>query len=304
MLCYFAEIDSLQKFFGRLNIVDRDKPISRCQEGILECLNHVSQLNGFAILAHVDGPSGYERETPGNSPHKIDVMCHQALLGIELKALPSDVYYSTADTDPQRINIGNERIKRLNLGSNQYLARVVNSDAHTLAALGRNTSGLKKVTRIKMDKPSFGALKIALQDGDARVRMEEQIPNEVPKVVGILLEGGFLDGQYIHFSPNLNCIVGGRGTGKSTTFEVVRCLSGNASNNGVVDSEIWPNNISFLWEDQALQLHVLKRASNATVINEKNPKDGPVAFHMECYAQGETERISKEGQSNPMMKLA
>lgn len=304
LLCYFPDFDSLNKFFGRITVVERDQPNSRCQNAILDCLNILDQLNGFAILAHVDTDSGYEHENPSNSPHKIDVLCHKSLLGIELKTATSDIFYSNLDTDPNRISIGNERIKRLNLGSKQYFARVLNSDAHTLNALGRNANGDKKVTRIKMDKPSFSALRIALEDSDARVRIEDLILNEIPHVACIKLEGGFLDGQEIHFSRNLNCIIGGRGTGKSSTFEAIKCLTGNNSENSVVDSEIWPNNIFLSWCDQAGQYHTLERPIGGFVSNLSFPGTGPTSFNIECYGQGETERISKEAQSNPIALLS
>jgi len=35
-------------------------------------------------------------------------------------------------------------------------------------------------------------------------------------------EGGFLDGTRIHFNGNLNVLIGGRGTGKSTIIESLR----------------------------------------------------------------------------------
>lgn len=302
LLCYFPNLDSLQKFFGRINVVDRDTANSRCQNAILECLNFVETLNGFAVLAHVDAGSGFETENPGSSPHKLDILCHKSLLGIELKNATSEIFYSIEDKDQNRISFGKERIKRLILGSNQWLARVLNSDAHTLNALGRNATGLKKVTRFKMDKPSFGSLRIAFEDSDARVRIEDQIPASIPRIAFAELEGNFLDGHRIHFSPNLNCIIGGRGTGKSTTFEAIKCLTGKKSTNSVVDSEIWPQNIFLYWCDEAGQYHKMVQSLGGVLTNV-NDANGPVGFHIECYGQGETERISKDAQNNPTALL-
>ena len=45
-----------------------------------------------------------------------------------------------------------------------------------LNALGRNASGHQRLTRIRMDVPGFDALRLAFEDGDARVRIEDQIP--------------------------------------------------------------------------------------------------------------------------------
>jgi hypothetical protein len=212
---------------------------------VLECLNLVGDLGGFGILAHVDAASGFDQEVPGASPHKADVICHPALLGIELKHAASVIAYAPEDPDVDRARIGRERITRLGLGSKQNLARVLNSDAHTLSALGRNTQLARKMSRYKMDVPSFDALRIALQDSDARVRIEDLVPSAVPMILGISLGGGFLKGQAIHFSPNLNCIIGGRGTGKSTTFEAIRCLSGAPGESKVVDSEVWPDDLTY-----------------------------------------------------------
>lgn len=275
LLCYLPTFEALQSFFGRLRLAERGTPTSRCQSSILDCLQLLDELKGFGILAHVDAPSGFETENPGNSPHKRDVLCHRTLLGIELKSAASEISYADTDPDNDRASVGEERIKRLQLGSKQFLARLLNSDAHTLNALGRNAQGDKKVTRIKMQQPSFEALRIALQDSDARVRIEDQIPPTVPHVVGVHLNGGFLDGQAIHFSTNLNCIIGGRGTGKSTTFEGVRCLTGRPSNSDIVDSEIWPSQLDLFWRDQAGQLHSLTRPLGGNVENVNDPVEGP-----------------------------
>ena len=39
-------------------------------------------------------------------------------------------------------------------------------------------------------------------------------------------EGGFLDGTSVHFNENLNVLIGGRGTGKSTMIESMRYALG------------------------------------------------------------------------------
>ncbi|RZK76504.1 MAG: PHP domain-containing protein [Pedobacter sp.] len=304
LLCYLPTSELLHKFFNRLNIVDKGLPNSRCQNAILECLNILKDLNGFAILAHVEVQGGFEFENKGSSPHKLDILCHEALLGIEVKRAESEVFYSPFDLNSDRMNIGNLRIKKLGLGANQYLARVLNSDAHTTTALGRNANGKKKVTRIKMDSPSFNAVRLAMDDADARIRIEDQIPHTVPLIAGLSLDGGFLTGQKIHFSPNLNCIIGGRGTGKSTTFEAVKCLVGMRSDNHVIDSDVWPGNIHLAWRDQAEQTHLLSRPLAGNVVNVFEPNDGPTSFHIESYSQGETERISKDAQNDPIALLS
>jgi hypothetical protein len=270
---------------------------------MLDCLDKLHALGGFAILAHVDAPGGLEVEVPGSSPHKVDILCHRALLGIELKTARSTTSYSDNDPDSERIRIGRERNGRLGLGTYQSLARVLNSDAHTLEALGRNASGDRKVTRYKMNALTFESLRIALDDSGARVRIEDEIPLTVPFIKGIRMSGGFLDGQCIHFGPNLNCIIGGRGTGKSTTFEAIRCLTGQPSETTVIDSDVWPDQIDLLIEDQAGQVHHLTRARGGEVENADNASEGPVSFPLECYGQGETQQISQRAQTDPAALL-
>jgi len=117
------------------------------------------------------------------------------------------------------------------------------------------------------------------------------------------MDGGFLDGQAIHFSRNLNCIVGGRGTGKSTTFEAIRCLSGETSNNDVIDSEVWPSGLSLFWQDASGQQHTLFRASQDKVYNLADPDFGPTDFAIDCYGQGETAKISQQAHTNPYVLI-
>lgn len=303
LLCYLPTVAALTRFHARLGFADSGLANSRCTTGTIEILDHLKADNGFAILAHVDGGKGLEEVLPGNPPHKLDIICHPNLLGIELKMPTSTISYSDTDPSPALAQLGRARIEKLKLGKSQFLARILNSDSHTLASLGRNASGDRKVTRYKMQSLSFEALKLALEDADARVRIEEEVPEIVPVVKAIFMGGGFLNDQAIHFGPNLNCIIGGRGTGKSTTFEAIRRMTGQPGGTDVCDSDVWPDVIDLLVVDQAGQKHHFNRIKEGVVENVSDPTAGVDLFPVECYGQGQTQSISQRAQSDPAALL-
>ena len=80
-----------------------------------------------------------------------------------------------------------------------------------------------------MSQPSIEALRQAFLDPSSRIRIcddaEESpdISHTHPYVSGIQISGAdFLADQKIVFSPHLNAIIGGRGTGKSSLIEYLR----------------------------------------------------------------------------------
>ena len=298
LLVYCATVDDLTSFYGKLTFAGKGTANYRCQSSLLECLNKIDPTRGYAILAHVDAEGGLEKKVQGNPPHKRDIITHPSLLGIELRSAGSDISYADSDTDLDRRSMGQERIDALSLGNKQFLARVLFSDAHSVSALGKNAAGQCRITRMKMDSPSFAGLRVALQDADARIRIEEKIPQSFPYVMGMSLEGNFLDGQVIHFSRNLNCIIGGRGAGKSTAFEAIRCLSHTSSESKLVDSEVWPENIHLVWVDRGGQQHIIRRRINYDAENLSLPEVGAV-FPIESYGQNETAQTSVKAQDDP-----
>ena len=303
LLCYLPDLQSLHQFYGHLTLADRGTANSRCQTSLLECLNIVEKFGGYCVLAHVDGAKGFEVEVPGNAPHKVDVMRHKSLLGIELKNSSSDISYSDQDPDPGRKLIGTQRAAALGLGSRQFLARVMNSDSHSLANVGKNAAGKNRVTRYKMQSPSFSGLKMALVDAEVRVRIEDQIPFAVPHIVGLHMDGGFVSGTTIHLSNNLNCIIGGRGAGKSTTLEAIRCLASDGGNAYMVDSEVWPTEISLFWCDGAGVTTSLSRGTGNPVRNLSDPINGVTEFDIDSFGQGDAATISKNAERDPIALL-
>ena len=99
LLCYFPTLDALQAFFAKLTILDPGKDTCHCQQGMAECLDLADKHGGFGVFAHVDGGAGFETMMPTPTPHKRTIICHPALLGLELKTAASAVYYSDMDSD-------------------------------------------------------------------------------------------------------------------------------------------------------------------------------------------------------------
>lgn len=76
---------------------------------------------------------------------------------------------------------------------------------------------------IKMSALSVEGLRQAFLDPESRIRLLSDTPPEPhTEFIAMAWEGGFLDGTRLHFNGNLNVLVGGRGTGKSTVIESLR----------------------------------------------------------------------------------
>jgi ABC-type cobalamin/Fe3+-siderophores transport system ATPase subunit len=304
LLCYAPTADALEHFFNRLQIADRRTSNCRCQTGALQCLELIAAEGGFGVLAHVELSGAFETNMPRYTPAKIDILCHPALEGIEVTRADCPISYDRSDVDADRRNVAVERIRRLGLGSEQYLARILNSDAHSLNAIGRNANRDQRITRFKMETPSFEGLRIAFKTADTRVRIEEGLPAIVPTVKGVHFQGAFLDGEAIHFSPNLTCIIGGRGSGKSTAFESVCLVGGPPSEDvTVIDSDVWPDIVSLLYTDETGQDHNLARSKFSDLENLDDPVSGSCTFPIESYRQGATNEISKRVQDDPLALL-
>lgn len=78
-------------------------------------------------------------------------------------------------------------------------------------------------TWIKMSSPSLEGLRQAFLDPSSRLRLlSEGALLSHAELVAVTWQGSFLDGSAIRFNENLNCLIGGRGSGKSTIIESLR----------------------------------------------------------------------------------
>lgn len=71
------------------------------------------------------------------------------------------------------------------------------------------------------DPITWEGLRQCFEDPAVRIRREPPVLTH-PRLERVQIAGGFLDGFDVTLNPNLNCIIGGRGTGKSALLEILR----------------------------------------------------------------------------------
>lgn len=84
----------------------------------------------------------------------------------------------------------------------------------------------EKRTYIKIGEFNFEALKYALTDFNYRISLNTKPEIKNSYIKSISFEGGLLEGTKIDFSPELNNLIGIRGSGKSSLLEVLRYVLG------------------------------------------------------------------------------
>lgn len=88
----------------------------------------------------------------------------------------------------------------------------------------------KRYSRFKLGKPiTWEGLRLCFHDPEVRIRQgTSEVKQEIqhPVLERICFHGGFLSDTKLELTPNLNCVIGGRGTGKSTLLELIRYAFG------------------------------------------------------------------------------
>ena len=199
---------SLERFIGECGMHNDDdlSPTgSKDCEGLLECAR---SWGGICIAAHVAGNGGLLATLKGQP--RINVWQANDLLACALAGPVSDAPANFRDI----LDNTNAEHRR-----DRPLAVINAQDVNSPEDLEKPGS----TCLIKMSKISVEALRQAFLDAESRIRLNSD-PQPVPhsEFLGMAWEGGFLDGTKVHFNNNLNVLVGGRGTGKSTIIESLR----------------------------------------------------------------------------------
>ena len=224
--------------------------------------------------------------------------------GLEISNKTNAKLYTEEDNSDKaadRKRLMNLRLATLDKDNTDSLPKLMSSDAHTIAKLGKNIDDEAKLTRLKMDDLTFDSFRIALLSGSSRVRIESDLPEVVPCFETLTIEGGLLDKQIINFSKNLTCIIGGRGTGKSTLLECVRAGANAHTEASVINTEVWPDVLTLSYIDEQGTKHSFRREKNMETVNLV--PDDIDRCPLEWYGQGETAMTIKKSEESPIHLL-
>jgi DNA repair ATPase RecN len=282
----------------------RDSHTAMAMAGVIA---EAERMGGICIAAHIDRAKyGFELFAQGYPTWKKDIVTSSGLYGFELDEPAHLGWYSTEDDSTpagaERKKLLRERELVSATAARVRLAPVQNSDAHTLKDFDAQHEK-RFLTRYKMNDLSFEALRTALIDPEARVRAAATIPKSFPRVLGMHVTGGFLDGEIFHFSDNLNCFIGGRGTGKSTAIQSLSY--GLGVSDDFEERDNCPDSIVVYCEDQdGVRYRYERNRGRAPVVRALDRKeitdDVPIdSFRVEFYAQGELSEVAKDPIANP-----
>jgi len=262
---YQGDTDNISKFlekafYGISNYDKPDYPNSKLDlKETVEALDEIG-FDYFIALAHIDDRNGLFNVLQGRTRDAfIEQEAFNKVLSVQKSA-----------------NVENYKLL-CNLAKRK-IAYVEGSDnAHG----GIEAIGGGRITYLKIGDFNFEAIKYALTDAEYRVSPKDkpEITNSYIKSIGF--EGGLLDQTRIDFSPELNTLIGIRGSGKSSILEIIRYTLGIPLSETSVDPR---------YKDGLIE-HVLKSGGKSivTVVTE----------HKEEYRiekiYGQREDIYKDG---------
>ncbi|MBN9501503.1 MAG: PHP domain-containing protein, partial [Armatimonadetes bacterium] len=228
LLVYFApeNYKELGKFLVKIELIgEMGAENSRTAKSMADVIAEAEKHGAICVAAHIDREkTGFEKFAPGFQDWKRDIICSSGLYGLEHDDISTIDWYSNQDDSSpagsERKKIYSARAATVKLEGRHHLAHLQGSDSHSLAQF--ESSDPNKVwTKIKLTELSWSAFRTALIDPTARVRPTQSVPRLTPRILGMGIAGGFLNGEKLHFSDNLNCLIGGRGTGKSTAIRAL-----------------------------------------------------------------------------------
>lgn len=221
ILCVYPPDTSenrLERFLGKFGIQETGSSSDLSSEPFDRVLTMVEKQGGVAIAAHVTNDKGLFEALEGQA--RIKAWRAKDLLAIQIPGpvvdLPPDVRPIIQNKNPE------------------YLRDHPADEGLAIAALNakdviepKDLQAPSATCWIKMSEVTVEGLRQAFLDPGSRIRLNsDPTPDEHAELVSLTWEGGFLDGAAINLNPNMNVLVGGRGTGKSTVIESLRYALG------------------------------------------------------------------------------
>ena len=225
VLCLYpldSEQAQLGRYLGAFDITNTNPSTDLSSMPLVDILVKVREQGGVTVAAHVTSEQGgMLRVLKGQA--RVRAWRSKHLLAIQIPGpvddLPHDLrqIIENRNTDYRRSDAAEAKLAIAAINAKDI---VKPDDLEDRAA----------TCWVKMSEVSIEGLRQAFLDPGSRIRLNpkegKREPEEHAELLSLAWEGGFLDGAKVGFNANLNVLVGGRGTGKSTIVESVRTVLG------------------------------------------------------------------------------
>ena len=224
-------IDKIKNFIVNCGLENIDIPQSADRVTPLLLCEQVHEINGIIILAHADSTKGFlysyfktkkqedkttdvvEPITIGKTIEK--VLNHNSMLGVSIN-------------DSNNLEQCKQLLRQWKV-DNKKILRFSDSHSSCKEYVGSGKPLGERCCYIKIGNLSYIALTNALRQINNNVSFEKPRESNKTYALGLAVQGGFLINNrtdkssfaIFPFSTDLNCLIGARGTGKSTLLEII-----------------------------------------------------------------------------------
>lgn len=186
-------------FSGQSNY---DNENARSNHDLLDTIRELNNFNKdyFLIFAHVEANNGL----------------WGGLSGGRIQDLANNGPFKERTLGFQKVRTRDLKSKVTNWLTSWYPAEVEGSDCKSINEIGRS-----EASYIKIGDFAYEAVKFALLDYKNRLSKELKKYSH-SHIKSVSFEGGILSGKTVYLSPELNTLIGIRGSGKSAILEAIR----------------------------------------------------------------------------------
>lgn len=316
LLCLFdpnTDLEEIEDIVTRLGLPRSERTdesaIVPSPQGFDEVIGKIQEndkVPGLVIAAHPRAENGILNDKSLSEYFQRKLLTDPRLLAIEI---------------PRPIENMTDNWKKLLLSRHDCnpewkrenpVATIMSSDCYSLEENDKGFIG-KRSTWIKMSELNLKALKQAMIDHKSRVSLQNEHPLsdlQHGRIKSMKVEGTkFLEDQDIHFSPNFNCIIGGRGSGKSSLLEYIRfCVNynfdeiGNDNKHRTLKTLQNSTVLKLEWEDtNSIETFEFDVEQNETkILDRKDVVDPRTIFkrlNVQIYSQKEITEMSNKTNS-------
>lgn len=293
------------------------------QNGQYPIIKLIQDAGGLAIPAHIELDSGLIGRIKGGL-NATDFLQDSGCRILELKDR----------------KVVPETVKKLLKDDPRRFALISNSDAHRIDKIGSENLWIKIDPAFdSKGKPKFlECLKHMGFEASTRTQFSEKTPRKKSRIVGVYSNGGILKDLAIGFSDELNCIIGGRGAGKSALLDYLRFAIGDEPESIELQQKLRKRYVDLiqvsttvyvlvedskgeLWlYERTLENYKTKKKEGRQIIEiqasdcikyqvftktmeiKKFPTDQG-EFAVDFYSQGEVQSITNQAETNRQLKL-